>query len=63
VTYVAKALPSWVRFRAKPKPRPMYGPPTAIEAAMRRVMRAQAAAMLEKITAPNAFVRLMERSH
>jgi hypothetical protein len=59
VTYYAKALPAWVRFRAKPKPRMMYGPPTAMEDAM----RLQARAILAKITVPNAFVRLMERSH
>lgn len=62
MTYVAKNLPAWVRFRKRAPVREAYGPPTLLEAIIADTMRAGIGRLVENVTSrPSPLMGLISR--
>lgn len=59
--YHAKALPSWVRFRSKPKAKPIYTVPTVLEFIIQQAYNRLASKMLEDWKRPSPFDQIVEK--
>ena len=58
MNYNAKNLPAWVRFRAKPEPKPVFGPPTKLQHMMAETEGAWAERIAQQWNRDSAFIRL-----